>query len=74
MFLGVDPQTDVTLHARLVDLFSRYSYLYPEQRDPHDLAEQLAIIRERSLHPDQSSASACDARSQSAYRERSTTR
>ena len=58
VFLGVDPRTDVTLHARLVELFSRYSYLFPERRDPHDLAEQLAIIRERSLHPDELSASA----------------
>ncbi len=58
VFLGVDPRTDVPLHARLVELFSRYSYLFPERRDPHDLAEQLAIIRERSLHPDELSASA----------------
>ena len=58
VFLGVDPRTDVTLHVRLVELFSRYSYLFPERRDPQDLAEQLAIIRERSLHPDELSASA----------------
>ncbi len=58
VFLGVDPRTNVTLHARLVELFSRYSYLFPERRDPHDLAEQLAIIRERSLHPEELSASA----------------
>ena len=29
VFLGVDPRTDVTLHARLVELFSRYSYSLP---------------------------------------------
>ncbi len=58
VFLGVDPRTDVTLHARLVELFSRYNSLFPERADPHDLVEQLAIIRERSLHPDELSASA----------------
>jgi len=58
VFFGVDPRTDVTLHARLVELFSRYSYVVPERRDPNDLAEQLAIIRERSLHPDELSPSA----------------
>jgi cytochrome P450 len=58
VFLGVDPRTDVTLHARLVELFSRYSCFFPERRDPHDLAEELAIIRDRSLHPDELSASA----------------
>ena len=46
------------LHSRLVELFGRYNYLFPDRRDPHDLAEQLAIIRERSLHPEQLSPSA----------------
>src|SRR5262249_32891037 len=51
VFLGVDPRTDVVLHTRLVELFGRYNYLFPDRRDPHDLAEQMAIIRDRSLHP-----------------------
>ncbi len=58
VFLGVDPRTDATLHARLVELFSRYDSLFPERADPDDLVEQFAIIRERSLHPDELSASA----------------
>ena len=58
VFLGVDPRTDVVLHTRLVELFGRYHYLFPDRRDPDDLAEQLAIIRERSLHPDELSPSA----------------
>jgi cytochrome P450 len=57
VFLGVDPRTDATLHARLVELFSRYSCYAPIRRDPVDLVQQLAIIRERSLHPDELSAS-----------------
>jgi len=58
VFLGVDPRTNITLHARLVELFSRYNSLFPERADPHDLVEQLAIIRERSLHPGELSPSA----------------
>ena len=73
VFLGVDPRTDVTLHVVAWSSLSRYSSLFPERADPHDLAEQLAIIRERSLHPDDCRRALC-ARSRSGYRKRSTTR
>ena len=64
----------VTLHARLVELFSRYNSLFPERADPQDLVEQLAIIRERSLHPDELSASALRVLAERGCPKRSTTR